>query len=91
MSHLWKRAASFPGGISHGVSRLGKSEAGISLDEETVASAQAGIWTAFEHLQMDGFSFVGTQRFEPFLGDIQELKRVEERLRSMQLRDQVAV
>lgn len=70
---------------------LEKSEAGISLDEETVASAQAGIWTAFEHLQMDGFSFVGTQRFEPFLGDIQELKRVEERLRSMQLRDQVAV
>jgi len=59
----------------------GKSNDGISLDQETFAAAQASIWSVLGHLQSDGFRWVGTPAFDPFLAGIQELRKAEERLK----------
>ncbi len=61
----------------------------ILPDQEALDSAQAAIWSALDNLQLDGFQFVATPRFEPFLSDIQELRKVEERLK--QLRPKQAI
>jgi hypothetical protein len=55
------------------------------LDQETFDAARAAIWTVLENLQVDGFHFVATPRFEPFLADIRLLREVEERLGRLRL------
>jgi hypothetical protein len=53
------------------------------LDEETAGAAQAAIWEALGKLQLEGFRLVATPHFESFLSNIQELRRVEERLKQV--------
>ncbi|MEI9998963.1 MAG: hypothetical protein WDO13_07230 [Verrucomicrobiota bacterium] len=57
----------------------------IPPDQETLDAARAAIWGVLGNLQLDGFGFVATPHFQPFLADIQALGKVEERLN--QLRD----
>ncbi len=61
----------------------------IFRDPETLDAAQAAIWGVMANLQIDGFQFVATPRFEPFLSDIQELRKVEERLHQLRLRPHI--
>ncbi len=61
-----------------------KSSAPLYLDPETIVAVRATILSVLESLQVNGFEFVATSRFEPLLSGIQQLRRVEECL------DQVA-
>ncbi|HEY0257782.1 MAG TPA: hypothetical protein VGC39_10095, partial [Candidatus Methylacidiphilales bacterium] len=55
----------------------------IQPDSGTLDAAQAAIWGVVSNLQLDGFRFVATPHFEPFLADIQELRKIEERLKQL--------
>lgn len=55
----------------------------ILPDQETLNMAHAAIWGVLNNLHLDGFQFITTSRFEPFLSDIQELQKVEERLKQL--------
>ncbi len=52
----------------------------IPPNQEIFDAVQAAIWSVVAKLQLDGFQFVATSAFEPFLSDLQELRLVEERL-----------
>jgi hypothetical protein len=55
----------------------------ILPDRETLDTARAAIWGVLGNLQLDGFGSFSTPRFEIFLSDIQELRKVEERLNQL--------
>ncbi len=55
----------------------------IVSDEDTFDAARAAIWSALGNLQPDGFQFIATSDFGPFLADIRELRKVEERLEEL--------
>ena len=57
----------------------------IRPDQETLDATQAAIWSALTNLQPDGFRFVSTPSFEPFLADIQKFRKVEEQLQRLRL------
>jgi tetratricopeptide (TPR) repeat protein len=53
----------------------------LAGDPACAAAARAALWSSLAHLQAEGFRFVGTPAFAPFLADIQTLREAEERLR----------
>ena len=52
-------------------------------DEETHNNVQAVIWGRLDKLQPKGFGFISTSHLEPLLSDIQELRKVEDRLKQL--------
>ena len=55
----------------------------VPLDEATCDGVQAAIWSALDNLQVEGFQFVATPQLEPFLADIEALRKAEERLKAL--------
>ena len=57
----------------------------IPLQREILDAAQAAIWGAAGNLQPGGFGFFSTSHFEPFLSEIEDLRKVEEKLNQLRL------
>lgn len=53
----------------------------VFVDEEIFQAAQTSIWSALAKFQFEGFHYISTPRFEPFLAEIEELRQAEDRLK----------